>query len=116
MNRRKPRGEAERIERWWSFVTPRILFVTTNTGEHRATLANGTPVWTVAASWRQHDPDERTVRAVADALGLSTAEIELALGYWAEYPDEIDDLIERHHASQDVALRAWERPPDGASG
>jgi hypothetical protein len=36
-------------------------------------------------------------------------DVETALAYWAEYRDEIDDLIDRHHTSQDEALAAWER-------
>jgi hypothetical protein len=35
--------------------------------------------------------------------------VEIALAYWADYPDEIDELIRRHQASQDEALAAWER-------
>jgi len=34
-----------------------------------------------------------------------------AVAYWAEFPDEIDDLISRHRTSQDKALAAWERRP-----
>jgi hypothetical protein len=45
-------------------------------------------------------------------MGLTTVDVELALGYWADYRDEIDGLISRHHASQDEALRAWERRRD----
>ena len=88
---------------------PGIVFVTTLTGERRAALAVGPQVWTVAESWLQHDKDERTAAAVADALGLSVVDVETALAYWADYRDEIDELVERHHASQDAALAAWER-------
>jgi hypothetical protein len=88
---------------------PGIVFVATVGGERRAALATGPQVWTVAEAWLQHDKDERTVAGVADALGLAVAEAESALAYWADYQDEIDDLISRHHASQDEALSAWER-------
>lgn len=88
---------------------PGIVFVATVTGERRAALAVGPQVWTVAESWLQHDKHERTAAAVADALGLSVAEVETALAYWADYRAEIDELIERHRASQDEALTAWER-------
>lgn len=88
---------------------PGVVFVTTVNGERRAALAVGPQVWTVAESWLQHDKDERSAAAVADALGLSVADIETALAYWADYREEIDELIERHHASQDEALAAWER-------
>lgn len=88
---------------------PGVFFVATVTGERRAALSAGPQVWTVAEAWLQHDKDDRTAAVVADALGLSAADVETALAYWADYLDEIDDLISRHHASQDEALAAWER-------
>jgi hypothetical protein len=88
---------------------PGIVFVATITGERRAALAVGPQVWTVAEAWLQHDKDHRTVGVVAEALGLTIADVESALGYWADYQDEIDELISRHRASQDEALAAWER-------
>jgi len=66
-------------------------------------------VWTIAEAWLQHDKEERTAAVVAEALGLTAPDVENALAYWADFPDEIDDLISRHHASQDEALAAWER-------
>ncbi|MDQ2874444.1 MAG: hypothetical protein M3Y33_06425 [Actinomycetota bacterium] len=88
---------------------PGVVFVATSTGERRAALAAGPQVWTVADAWLAHDKEERTAAVAADALGLSGADVETALAYWADYPDEIDDLVGRHHASQDEALAAWER-------
>lgn len=88
---------------------PGIVFVTAEGGERRAALAVGPQVWTVAEAWLQHAKDERTAAVVADAIGLTTADVEHALAYWADYRDEIDELIARHHASQDDALAAWER-------
>jgi hypothetical protein len=88
---------------------PGVVFVATVTGERRAALSVGPQVWTVAEAWLQHDKADRTAAVVADTLGLSAADVETALAYWADYQDEIDDLISRHHASQDEALAAWER-------
>jgi selenocysteine lyase/cysteine desulfurase len=88
---------------------PGIIFVTTVTGERRAALAGGPQAWTVAQAWQQHKGGERTPAVVADALGLAPVDVETALAYWADYRDEIDGLIERHHASQDQALAAWQR-------
>jgi hypothetical protein len=87
---------------------PGVVFVATVTGERRAALAAGPQVWTVAESWLQHEKDQRTADVVADALGLTPADVETALGYWADHQDEIDELIGRHHASQDEVLAAWE--------
>lgn len=88
---------------------PGVVFVATVTGERRAALSAGPQVWTVAEAWLQHDKADRTAAVVADTVGLSAADVEIALAYWADYQDEIDDLINRHHASQDEALAAWER-------
>jgi hypothetical protein len=88
---------------------PGVIFVAAVTGERRAALSAGPQVWMVAEAWLQHDKDDRTTAVVADALGLSAVDVETALAYWADYQDEIDDLISRHHASQDDALAAWER-------
>jgi hypothetical protein len=88
---------------------PGVVFVATVTGERRAALSVGPQVWTVAEAWLQHDKEERTAAVVAEALGLTVADVENALAYWADFPDEIDDLISRHRASQDEALAAWER-------
>jgi hypothetical protein len=88
---------------------PGIVFVTIVTGERRAALAAGPHVWVVAEAWQQHEGGERTPTTVADTLGLSLHDVETALGYWADYRDEIDELIARHQAEQDKALAAWER-------
>jgi hypothetical protein len=88
---------------------PGIVFVPVTSSERRAALAVGPQVWTVAEAWQQHGKGERAVPTVADALGLTVADVETALAYWADYRDEIDELISRHHASQDEALHAWER-------
>lgn len=88
---------------------PGIVFVTPVSGQRRAALAVGPQVWAVAEAWLQHDRNERTAAVVADALGLTVADVETALAYWAEFRDEIDELIDRHHATQDAELAAWER-------
>ena len=88
---------------------PGVVFVAAIGGDRRAALSSGPQVWTIAEAWLQHDKDGRTAAVVADALGLATVDVENALAYWADFPDEIDDLISRHRSSQDEALAAWER-------
>jgi hypothetical protein len=88
---------------------PGVVFVATVNGERRAALSVGPQIWTVAEAWLQHDKDEREAVAVAEAIGLTVADVENALAYWADYQDEIDELIRRHRASQDEALAAWQR-------
>jgi hypothetical protein len=46
---------------------------------------------------------------VAHATGLTAAEVEAALAYWADNRAEIDSFLERHRLAQDEALAAWER-------
>lgn len=88
---------------------PGVVYVKTVTGERRAALASGPQVWTVAEAWQQHPSRQRSPAEVAATLGLAIRDVDTALAYWAEYRDEIDDLIDQHHASQDEALAAWER-------
>ena len=98
------------VREWLRMQThPGIIFVPTITGERRAALAVGPQVWTVAEAWLQHDKADRTAAVLAEALGLAAADVETALAYWADYKDEVDDLISRHRLSQDDALAAWER-------
>jgi hypothetical protein len=107
---RKATVVATAVREWLRMQAhPGVVFVATITGERRAALAVGPQVWTVAEAWLQHDKDERTVGGVAEAIGLTIADVESALRYWADYQDEIDELISRHGASQDEALAAWER-------
>lgn len=88
---------------------PRIAFVTALTGERRARLHAGPEVWTVAEAWLQHPSEDRVVVEVAETLGLSAVEVDAALCYWAEFREEIDDLVVRHREAADAALAAWER-------
>lgn len=107
---RKSTVVVQALQEWLRMEAhPGIVFVKTITGERRAALRVGPQVWTVAEAWQQHPSEQRTPAEVAAALGLTVREVETALAYWAEYRDEIDDLIDRHHTSQDEALAAWER-------
>jgi len=60
---------------------PGVVFVATVSGERRAALSVGPQVWTVAEAWLQHSKEERTAAVVADALGLSVADVQNALVY-----------------------------------
>ena len=88
---------------------PGIRFVPTPSGQRMAALVNGPEVWTIAESWNQHEPHERTVGNVVLATGLTLREVETALSYYADYRQEIDNDLARHHRAQETARRAWER-------
>lgn len=88
---------------------PAVRFVAEVTGERRAALNDGPQVWTVVDAWIAHDPPERTVKSVADAVGLSQDAVTAALEYWADFREEVEGIIERHREAQDEALASWER-------
>jgi hypothetical protein len=88
---------------------PGIRFVPTPYGTRIAALVGGPEIWTVAESWMQHEPVDRTVENVVVATGLSQREVECALSYWADYRDEIDADVTRVHHAQQQARKAWER-------
>jgi hypothetical protein len=74
------------VREWLRMQThPAVVFVATVTGERRAALLAGPQVWAVAEAWLQHDKEGRTATVVAEALGLTAADVENALAYWADF-------------------------------
>lgn len=107
---RKSTVVVEGLREWLRMQAhPGVVFVRTATGERHAALATGPEVWTIADAWHQHPTDQRSPALVAETLGLTVHDVETALAYWAEHRSEIDELVARHHTSQDEALAAWER-------
>jgi len=88
---------------------PGIRFVSTPNGARVAALVNGPEIWTVAESWQQHEPGDRTTDNLVAATGLTRREVECALSYYADHAPEIDAEIERVHVAQQQAREAWER-------
>jgi len=88
---------------------PGVRFVPTPAGDRVAALVYGPEVWTVAESWNQHPSADRTVDNVVAATGLTRAEVETALSYYADHTGEIDAQIDRVHEAQRLAREAWER-------
>lgn len=76
----------------------------------RAALACGPDVWEVVSLVRSLDArSDEGITEAAHWLGLSEAQIRIALGYYGDYPDEIDADIQ---ANEDAARRAresWDR-------
>ncbi len=56
-----------------------MVFVAVTGGDRRAALSAGPQVRTAAEAWLQYDKDERAATVVAEALGLTAAEVESAL-------------------------------------
>jgi len=74
-----------------------------------AALVDGPEIWTVAESWRQHEPSERSVENLVNATGLTARQVECALAYYADFRDEIEAEVKHVHRAQREARAAWER-------
>jgi len=76
----------------------------------RPGLVGGPDIWEVARLFQDrkrltHD----VVDQIADELNLSVRQIEAALGYYAEFKDEIDHWIDRIDAQAERAESAFHR-------
>ena len=72
----------------------------------RAGLIGGPDVWEVVKVWL--DNSKRS-RATAEYLRLPQGLVDAALGYYADYQEEIDELIQRNEALAAEAEAAWRR-------
>lgn len=88
---------------------PLIVFRDGPTGR-RAGITGGPDVWEVAAGIIDGDvpANERRGRAV-EVFGLSPRQVDAALGYYAEFTEEIDAAIAANEAAADEAERLWRR-------
>jgi hypothetical protein len=87
---------------------PRVTFRDGPSGR-RAALINGPDVWEVVAAIVGSDspPSTRESQA-ADLLGLSIAQVNAAMAYYAEFTGEIDQRIAFNRAEADRQLALWE--------
>ena len=88
---------------------PGIRFVTLVNGERVAALERGPEVWTVAEAWVSADPASRSVDETAYVTGLTVAEVDTALRYYAAFKEEIDAELEALWKAQEEEAAAWER-------
>ena len=88
---------------------PRIHFMSPTPGVRRAALVDGPQVWSVAEAWIQASGPGRSVKSVAQTIGLRPDQVEAALSYWADNRDEIDSLIKQIHAAQAEEHAKWQR-------
>ncbi len=76
----------------------------------RAGLAAGPDVWELVAALKRHSTrGQEAVRELAGLLELSDGQIETALDYYGEYPEEIEELIGRHEEEAERAEATWLR-------
>jgi hypothetical protein len=86
---------------------PGIVFKDGPAGR-RAALALGPDVWEVVSIAREIDArGARAVPAIAEALSLPVARVEVALRYYAAYPAEIDAEIADRDAESRAAEEEW---------
>ena len=81
----------------------------------RAVLVGGPDVWEVIRAVRsartaepELDPD-RVLALVASNTGVHPRLTQVALRYWADYPDEIDSWVTDAERAEADALAAWQR-------
>jgi hypothetical protein len=86
---------------------PGIVFRDGPTGR-RAGLAAGPDVWEVIGGLRSTGLDgDEAARATAEWSGLTVRQVRDALGYYGEYPAEIDERIRANAEEADAAERRW---------
>lgn len=61
----------------------------------------------IVETWEQN---ERDVEATARYHEIAVADVENALAYYADFPDEIDDIVERKRKVSDRHERLLTRP------
>ena len=88
---------------------PGLRFVTLPNGERTVALERGPEVWTVAEAWVMADSATRSVEETAYVTGLTVAEVQTALRYYAEFQGEIDAEMARVWRAQELEQAAWER-------
>ncbi len=84
---------------------PGIVFRSGPTGR-RAGLRRGPDVWEVIATLKVNDG---SVAASASILALPESEIRVALAYYGDHADEIDDWIRANEEEAVGAEAAWRR-------
>jgi len=79
----------------------------------RPGLAGGPDIWEII-SVLQGIPErgEEALRRTAELTGLVPEQIRVALGYYADFPTEIDEWIRRADAEAVQAEEAWQRARD----
>lgn len=91
---------------------PGIVFRTGPAGR-RAVLIGGPDVWEVITAARSApERGDALLDALAERTGTPREKILLAIRYYAEYPDEVDDLIartDREAAKLEAALERERR-------
>jgi uncharacterized protein (DUF433 family) len=82
---------------------PGIVFASGISGRRARIAGSGIDVWEIIAHYQHMDHDEQRLREAFDFL--TPEQIEAALGYYALYSSEIDELIARNEAWTEDTVR-----------
>jgi hypothetical protein len=100
---------------------PGIVFRVGPTGR-RAALAGGPDVWEViraVKSARMAEPEldsNDLLSLVSGNTGVTTHLLNIAVRYWAAYPDEVDAEIAAADSAEETAEQAWLRERELLAG
>jgi len=79
----------------------------------RAALAGGPDVWEViGALYGADEKGEAAIVALVESGVVTRAQVEAALRYYGDYPDEIDGRIRQNLETADREYAAWKRAQD----
>ncbi len=84
---------------------PGIVFVSGPAGRRPAISGTGLDVWEVVRTVR----DSGSMEEASRYLGVDPGKVDAALGYYADFRDEIDAWIERVDAEAERVRQAWKR-------
>lgn len=85
---------------------PGIVFRDGPAGRRPGLAGHRLDVWEVVETVKNEDGNPQ---AAASYLGISPHLVTAALGYYADYSDEVDAWIERNAAETEEAEAAWRR-------
>jgi hypothetical protein len=86
---------------------PGIIFRSGPVGR-RAGIAGGPDVWEIVRDLKgaAHEGAEDPIEAVSRTSGLDRGKVQLAAGYYAAYPDEVDERIRMDEQAAERLRRA----------
>ncbi len=84
---------------------PGIVFVSGPAGRRPAISGTGLDVWEVVRTVR----DSGSMEEASRYLGVDPGKVDAALGYYADFREEIDAWIERVDAEAERVRQAWKR-------
>jgi len=88
---------------------PGIIFRDGPAGR-RAALAGGPDVWEIVETIRGTGlAGEQAIAAAAEWGSLSPAQVRMAVRYYADFREEVDERIAHNQAEADRRQAAWER-------